>query len=197
MVIVGAGGLGREILTILIEDNFQDDIVFYDENPQIEPLLYHRYPVLQNLSALKELFNNGDKRFVTAIGSPRLREKLTNKIENKGGILCSVISKRTTIFHFNPSYQGAIIQPGVGISYGVEIGTGSAIHINATIGHCVQMGRYINIGPNASVIGPCTIGDYSYISAQTCVLPNVSIGKHVIVNAGMVVDRDLADYEIF
>ena len=197
MVIVGAGSLGREILTIMIEDGFHDEIVFYDENSNIPSVLYNKFQVINNSASLEKLFLEGDNRFITAVGSPRLREKLTKKIEILGGELSSVISKRTTIFHFNKNYIGAIIQPGVGISYGVEINEGAAIHINATIGHNVKIGKYVNIGPNATVIGPSSIGDYSYISAQACLLPNIIVGKHVIVSAGKVVDHDLADFEIF
>lgn len=197
MLIVGAGSLGKEILTIMIEDRFPEEIIFYDENPNIPPILYNKYRVINNSSDLKNIFSKGDNRFITAVGSPRLREKLTRKIELLGGSLSSIISKRTTIFNFNDNYSGVIIQPGVGISYDVEIKEGAAIHINSTIGHCVKIGKYVNIGPNATIIGPSSIGDYSYISAQACLLPNITIGKNVIVTAGKVVDSDLPDYQIF
>jgi sugar O-acyltransferase (sialic acid O-acetyltransferase NeuD family) len=195
MLIIGCGGLGKEILTILIEDHFSDEIVFYDEGPNAPDMLYGTYRVLKDLPAVEAYFRGGDRRFITGIGNPRIREMLTTKIETVTGYLDSVISKRTTIFHFNDKYSGVIIQPGVGISHNVRIEKGAAIHINATIGHSTSIGKYVNVGPNATIIGPVEIGAYSYISAQAVVLPNITIGKNVIVSAGKVVNRSLADYE--
>jgi len=197
MLIAGTGGLGKEILGILIQDDFEDEIVFFDENKHMPDLLYNKFRVIKELSLLKEFFEKGDNRFITGIGNPRLREKITLLIEKHGGETFSVISKRVSVFHYNEEYKGVIIQPGVGISHNVSMGKGSAIHINSTIGHSTTIGKYVNIGPNASVIGPVEIGDYSYISAQTIILPNVKIGKNVIVTAGKLVDRDLEDFASF
>ena len=195
MVIIGTGGLGKEVLGILIKDKFPDDIVFFDENTKVPDILYNKFKVIKDLKSLKKYFLKGDKRFITGIGHPRIREKLTIKIEKAGGKLFSVISKGIFIFPFNEKYIGVIIQPGVGISHNVKIGKCAAIHINSTIGHSTIIGKYVNIGPNVSVIGPVQIGDYSYISAQAIVLPNIKIGKNVVVTAGKVIDKDIADFE--
>jgi sugar O-acyltransferase (sialic acid O-acetyltransferase NeuD family) len=193
MLIAGTGGLGKEILGILIQDDFRDEIVFFDENKQSSDLLYDKFRVIKEWSLLKEYFEKGDNRFITGIGNPRQREKITLLIEKQGGEMFSVISKRVSIFHYNEKYKGAIIQPGVGISHNVTLGQGAAIHINSTIGHSAIIGKYVNIGPNVSVIGPVEIGDYTYISAQAIILPNVKIGKNVIVTAGKLVDKDIPD----
>ncbi len=195
MLIAGCGGLGKEILTILIEDNFNDEVVFFDEGYKTTDLLHGIYKVLNDLESVKKYFRKGDNRFITGIGNPRIREMLTLKIEKAGGLLASVISERTTIYHYNEKYSGVIIQPGVGISHNVRIGSGSVVHINSTIGHSVVLGKYVNIGPNATIIGPVNIGDYSYISAQAVVLPNINIGKNAIVTAGTIVNRNLLDFE--
>lgn len=195
MLIIGTGGLGKEILGILIEDNFPGEITFYDENPDGPEKLYGTYKVLRSVDTVKKYFSKDDKRFITGIGHPRLREKLNLKTESLGGILTSVISKRTSIFHYNEKYSGVIIQPGVGISHNVIIGDGSAIHINSTIGHSSILGKYVNIGPNVSVIGPVEIGDYSYIGALSVVKPNIRIGKNVVVSVGKIVEKNLADFE--
>jgi sugar O-acyltransferase (sialic acid O-acetyltransferase NeuD family) len=197
MLIAGTGGLGREILGILIQDDFRDEIVFFDENKQAPELLYDKFRVIKDWDLLKAYFEKGDNRFITGIGNPRLREKITLLIEKHGGEMFSVISKRVSVFHYHEEFIGVIIQPGVGISHNVTIGKGAAIHINSTIGHSAIIGKYVNIGPNVSVIGPVEIGDYSYISAQAIILPNVKIGKNVIVTAGKLVDKNLENFVSF
>ena len=197
MLIAGTGGLGKEILGILIDNNYLDEILFFDEDTDAPDFLYNKFKVIKDLKSVEAYFDKGDKQFITGIGSPRIREKMTLKLEKCGGRMCSVISKRASVFPMNVQYPGVIIQPGVGISHNVTIGKGAAIHINSTIGHSTIIGKYVNIGPNVSVIGPVEIGDYSYISTHATVLPNIKIGNNVIVTAGSLVDRDLEDFLSF
>ena len=42
MLIVGAGGLGIEILGILIKDDYSGDICFFDENKEHNSLLFNK-----------------------------------------------------------------------------------------------------------------------------------------------------------
>ena len=60
-------------------------------------------------------------------------------------------------------------------------------------------------GPNAStamqkvfpiVKGPVTIGDHSWISVNSTIMPNVSIGKYCIVAANSFVNDSFPDYSI-
>lgn len=44
--------------------------------------------------------------------------------------------------------------------------------------------------------GDIVIGDGSWIGANVCILPNVSIGKHCVVGAGSVVTKSIPDYTI-
>lgn len=196
MLIIGTGGLGKEILGILAEDHYPEEIIFFDENRDVPDLLYNKYTVIKSDKLLKSYLKK-KPQFITGVGHPRIREKITKKAEQMGGILTSVISSRTSIFPFNETYSGIIIQPGVGISHNVKFGRCCAVHINSTIGHSCKIGNFVNIGPNVSIIGPVSIGSYSYISAQVTVLPHLEIGSHVVVTAGKVVTRNLADFETF
>ncbi|MBU0765261.1 MAG: acetyltransferase [Bacteroidetes bacterium] len=197
MLIVGTGGLGKEVMQILLTEKQTDSFYFFDENPQCPSMLYDRFRVIKEFDELKEYFDTVDKKFVTAIGHPRIREKVTAKILAAGGIPGNVISCNTYIFPFNEIPEGIIVQPGVGISHGVKFGRFCAIHINSSIGHSSFLGNYINVAPSVNIIGPVKIGDYSYISAGAVIMPHLEIGKNVIVEPGVVVKRDLKDFETY
>jgi sugar O-acyltransferase (sialic acid O-acetyltransferase NeuD family) len=197
MLIIGTGGLGKEVLALLIDEKEAGEICFFDENQKAPDLLYNKFKVFKSIETVTDYFRNKDNRFITAIGNPRLRKKLTEKISKAGGELTSVISSRASLFQFNEPCQGAIIQPGVGVSHGVKFGKSCAIHINASIGHSSKLGSYINIGPSATIIGPVEIGDFTYIGAQSVILPNLKIGKNVIVGAGTIVDKNLQDNQTY
>lgn len=197
MLVVGTGGLAKEIFAMIIEHKTTDSIIFYDENKDNPSLLYNKYNVLKDESEVKKYFSNIGPDFIVGIGNPRLREKLTNKMKKLGGQNSKIISKDSAIFQFNKYPEGTIIEPFVGISHGLEIGEGCAIHIHASIGHAAIIGKYVNIGPAATIIGPTEIGDYSYIGAKTLIMPNLKIGKQVIISAGTIVNRNLEDFETY
>jgi len=195
MIIIGAGGMGQEILGILLDNDYKGEIIFFDENQNVDIIL-DKYLVIHNEKEIIKYLNN-DNRFVVGIGHPRLREKFYKKFLKLGGKPISVISKDSKIFPNSKISEMCIIHPYVGISWGVEIGFGCVLHINCTIGHKVKLGKFVNIGPGANIIGPATINDYSYIGANSVILNNINIGKNVIINAGKIVDINLKDYETF
>lgn len=197
MLIAGAGGQGKEVLGVLMLDGFQGELCFFDENEDVPDLLFNKFKVYKTIAEVQDYFQTNDDRFVVGIGHPRLREKMTNKLITAGGNLTSIISSSASIFPYNEPYHGLIMQPGSGISHGVQISSSCLIHINATIGHEVIIGKYVTIGPNTSIIGPSVIEDYCSIGANVTILPKVKLGKNAIVGAGALVNQDLQENETF
>lgn len=197
MLIIGTGGQGKEVLGVLLHNEIDDSICFFDEDKNTPALLYDKYKVYHSIDEVKAHFQNNGNQFITAIGHPRIREKLTIKIENAGGKLTSVISSHSFVFQFNDRYDGIIIQPGAVISHAVKIGKSCLLHAHATIGHSVEIGNYVTIGPGVAIIGPTVIGNYCHIGAKAVILPGLKTGNNVIVGAGAVVSRDLRDHETY
>ncbi|MCX7862508.1 MAG: acetyltransferase [Bacteroidales bacterium] len=197
MIIVGAGALGLETLAILLDNGYNDEIVFFDDDKQkTQQKIFDKFDIITDKN---EQINYLHKNpyFIVSIGHPRLRSKKYNLIIQWGGIPVNVISKKAHVFPFLQPFEGCIIEPSAGISHGVKLGTSCAIHINCTIGHQVQLGNFVNIGPGANVVGPCNIGSYSYISVGAVVHPHVTIGNNAFIGSNVVVNRDVADFETF
>lgn len=194
MIIAGTGGLGLEILGMLIDNDYQNEIVFYDENPGGPENLFGKYRVIKKEEVLKNHFQQNGGDFITGIGNPRIREKVNERISALGGTLCSVVSKRAGVFQFNTIPSGTIIHPYVLISHHLTMGEGCALHAHSSIGHAARLGKYINIAPGVSIIGPIEIGDYTYIAAGAVILPHIRIGKNVVISAGAIVKNDVPDF---
>jgi sugar O-acyltransferase (sialic acid O-acetyltransferase NeuD family) len=197
MLIVGTGGLAKEVLGMIVRNKLSDYVIFYDENKATPVLLYDRYKVLHEENELKQYFSTHSPEFIVGIGNPRIREKLTLKMRELGGDSTNVISNEAALFQFNDYSTATIIEPFVGISHGLTLGEGCAIHIHSSIGHAAKIGKYVNVGPGATIVGPIEIGNYTYIGAKSLLLPNIKIGKHVIIAAGVTVNKDLQDCETF
>jgi acetyltransferase-like isoleucine patch superfamily enzyme len=78
----------------------------------------------------------------------------------------------------------------------------SSVHIGqqSTIGNFVFIYPFVVFTndphpPSNICIGP-TVGDYSQIAVHTTVLPDVKIGKHVLIGANSLVARDVDDYAL-
>jgi len=197
MLIVGTGGLAKEILAMIIKYKLSESVTFYDENNNVPSILYNKFKVIKEEGEIRKYLKSDSPEFIVGIGNPRVREKLTNKLKNYGGKNSKIISKDSALFQFNNYPEGTIIEPFVGISHSLQIGEGCAIHIHVSIGHAAIIGKYVNIGPSATIIGPTEIGDYSYIGAKSLIMPNLKVGKQVIVSAGVTVNRDLNDFETY
>lgn len=100
----------------------------------------------------------------------------------------------------------------------LEIGGNSYIGMNTTIngfrakvkiGCNVSIAQSVNImsdsGPNASeemqkffpiMIGPVTVGDHSWIGANSVIMPGVSLGKFCVVAANSFVNKSFDDYSV-
>lgn len=196
MIIAGAGSAGIETLGIYLSTG-KTDVVMYDDktNANVE-FLGQQYKIISTEEDLLCQISRNPE-FCVAVGNPRMREKLFERLVALGGKPTNIMNTKFLYSISDLSQNGSIIQPGVNISYGFEMGKSCMLHANSTIGHKVKLGNFINIGPSCAIIGPCEIGDYSYIGAGSVILPHHKIGKHVVVSAGSVVDRDLADYETF
>lgn len=197
MLIIGTGGLAKEVFCMVLKYKLSDDITFYDEDKSTPAILYNKYKVLHEEKEVQNYFSNISKDFIVGIGNPRIREKLTLKMRKLDGESTNVISNESAIFQFNDYSTATIIEPFVGISHALSLGEGCAIHIHASIGHAAKIGKYVNVGPGATIVGPIEIGDYTYVGAKALVLPNIKIGKHVVIAAGVTVNKDLNDYETF
>ena len=197
MLIVGAGGQGKEALAVLLDNGHDQPIHFFDEAPDASTLLYGKFKVYSTQEEVKQYFVDHSPEFIVAVGHPRIRKKLTETLKSLGGHLSSVISKSAHLFQFNDSFDGMIAKPGAVISHGVEIGSGCIIHVHASVGHSCIIGDYSNIGPGAALIGPVHIGNNCQIGARAIILPGLNIGNNVIIGAGVVVREDLANNESY
>ena len=195
MIIAGAGSAGIETTGICLLSGC-NDIVLYDDSINSNDLILQKYHVIKTEEELKKAIERNPD-FCVAIGHPRTREKVFNRLLKMGGNPTNVINYKAVYSVCEIPQAANIMHPGVNISYDFEIGKSCMIHANVVIGHKVKMGNFVNVSPLCSIIGPCTIGDYAYIAAGSVILPHHKIGKNAIIPARSVVDRDVKDYETF
>lgn len=136
------------------------------------------------------------------IGSPRIREKIANKIEDDPLLVpVNLISSSATIpkdmlylARTDPWYgfnKGIVICPRVTLT--VDVRLGKHVHLNTacTICHDVTIGDYSIVSPGATICGKVTIGARCYVGAGAVIKDGISIVDDVTIGAGSVVVKDI------
>lgn len=196
MIIIGAKGFAKEVLEIFHQNNQLEGLAFFDNiNPDIPNHLYSQFPVLKNEAEAKRFMEKNGNEFCLGIGSPKARSLMSDLFESWGGALCSVISPKAIIGHYNTTIgHGACIMSGTVITNDVCIGKGVLINLNCTIGHDVNIGNFSELSPGVHVSGHCQIEEQATLGTGAVLIPGVSIGHHSVIAAGAVVTQAVDAY---
>lgn len=191
IVIIGAGGFGREVAW-LIEDinklNTQWNVVgFVDDNEAIQGTEINGYRVVGNIEWLKgqELY------VVNAIGDPIIKKKIMDRLRGSRHVYPvlihpSVIYSDKVIFG-----EGSIICAGNIITVNIEVGKHVIINLDCTIGHDVILGDYTTVLPSVNVSGFVETEQCVSIGTGSAIIQGVSVGRNTVIGAGSVVVKDL------
>lgn len=195
MLVIGAGGLAKEILEILsVEMNLPDEkIIFFDDINKEEDLLFSRFKILHDFHEVKAYFQlKKNPRYTLGLGTPSKRRDFSEKIGKVGGQLTSLISKNAKIGSFNTNIgKGTVIMPGVIITNNIQIGKGVLINLNSSVSHDTIVSDYVEIACGVNIAGRCKIEKNVFIGTNATILPNLTIGENSIIGAGAVVISDV------
>ncbi|MCB0538757.1 MAG: acetyltransferase [Bacteroidetes bacterium] len=194
MVIIGTGGMAKDIVGSLARDYRHKVFYFYnDRSDYAEKLFVNRYPIIRNIGQLQKHFTQHGYDFVSAIANPLLRMRMNDKIREIGGNLTTVIAMKENVSEFTEIEAGTIIQPDIVISSEVFVGEGCFFNCGTIIGHDVRIGKYTSFGPGVRVLGNAEIGEFSYIGCNAIIAPGVKIGKKVRIGMAKVITEDVPD----
>ncbi|MDZ5034410.1 transferase, partial [Clostridium perfringens] len=160
IVIVGAGGFGREVAWLIEEINkkeLQWNILgFIDDDLSKKGNFLNAYEILGDLQSLEKI---KDLYFACAIGNSNIKAKLANRCEEIGLKPATLIHPNVELGNFNEIGIGNIICAGNVITVNVKTGKYVTINLSCTIGHDVILKDYITVYPSVSISGNCDIGE--------------------------------------
>lgn len=181
--IVGAGGLGREVRTMLDANTFSFQ-GFIDDDASKPNVKFD----IETFKSQKER----DSNIFLAIGSPKDREALVQRLSPEPNFL-SLVHPRA-ILQDKKSIEigkGSIISAGSILTCDISHGDFAIINLNCTIGHDVQIGNFCSLMPSVNLSGNVTLEEGVFIGSGATVLQGITIGKGAIIGAGAVVTKDI------
>lgn len=198
MIIIGAKGFAKELLTVIYQNNTDENFCLYDDvNNDMPDLLYDKYKIIKNIDSAEKYIKSVDNRFLLGIGNPILRYNMVKKFSNIYGVLTSTIAQSAKIGNFdNQIGIGTNIMSNVIIEASNQIGMGCIIHTNSFISHDISIGNFCEISPSVNLLGNVEIGNFTSIGTGAIILPKIKIGENVIVGAGAVITKNIPNNSV-
>lgn len=193
VVIIGAGGFGREIVSFLKFDKEYKIEGFVDADTSLSGKIIDDILVLGTDQELEKIKKDGVLCAFVAIGNSEIRASVYEKVKSLGFEIINVVHPSSIIASDVSMGNGNIIYPNVTINTGVIIGNSALINSNVSVGHDVKIGNFTNINSGVNIAGRVTIRDLSFLGIGCSVLENIVIGSKVIVGGGALVCKDVAD----
>ena len=189
MIVFGANGFAKQLLPTLVD--LKTEVVFLDQDRSNSTL--YKYPIIHKVEDVDAFFQK-DNQFTLGVGNPRLRKKLSEILENRGGRLAGLQNKHSMVSDIETYLDESVqfLQSTIVESF-VQIGKGTLLNIGAKVCHDSKVGAFCEIGPNVTIAGGCTIGNGCSFGASATVIPNIRIGNNVTIGAGAVVINDIPD----
>lgn len=196
LVVVGAGGFGREVVSLVRE------LSRTGAGPSIAGVVDDR-PDPVNVRRLERLGvpllgGVGDlvrecrrTAVVLAIGSAAARRSIAQRLTQTDATFPTLVHPDAWVGTDVELGEGTVVCPGARLSAQVTVGRHVHIDQNATVGHDCVLEDFVRLNPQACVSGEVTVRTGALIGANATILQGLSVGSDTTVGAGAVVLRDL------
>lgn len=192
LVIIGAGGFGREVLSWARQSAAHGTEWtvrgFIDDNPVAPGIAELDVP---RLGGIADYRPQPDDVFTCAIGRVDVKQRCIETVRAAGGVFVPVIHRSVVIGERVVIGEGAILCPGVIVCPDARIGNFVSVNLHSTVAHDCRIGDWTQIHCHVDVTGNVMIGASVTIGSHASLLPGVTVGDRTIIGAGTVVNRDV------
>ncbi len=189
LIIIGAGGFGREVLFLAqrLGINIKG---FLADTPALQGTSVDNIPVIGTIDQWTE---HTDATFVVAIGSPKGRQAVIAKMNQLGTPKFTTLVDPSAIIGKKVDIEaGSIICAGVICTTNIKIGKNVILNLNTTVGHDTQIGDYCTLAPGVNISGNTHLCDGVEIGTGASLREKLTLGDGCIVGMGSVVVKDVA-----
>ena len=195
IVIVGAGGVGRETSLIIQQINelkiTWNLIGFIDDDVNSWGNVINGYPVIGGMDSLEKL--SLDTYVVVAIANYEVKRKIVNRINNKFKF-ATIIHPKVYIHDYINIGEGTLIYEGAILTTNIKVGNHVIISPKCGIGHDSIIKDYVSLLWNVNISGNDVIEEGVMMGSASTVIQGKRIGKGSTVGAGAVVIDNIDSY---
>jgi len=192
LVIVGAGGFGREMFGAALES------VGYGVDFDVKGFLDAKGDALAAFAGYPPVIGSpdgyqidADDVFVTALGSIASRRRCVEALEARGAKFVSIVHRTATIGPNVAIGEGSFIAPHVSLTADVFVGRHVSVFHSSSVGHDSRLGDFSHVYAQCSIGGSVVLGDGAIVYPGSVVAPRRKIGAAAVVGAGSAVFVDV------
>lgn len=193
LVIIGAGGFGRELLAWArqsIQFNHEWTIKgFIDDNPSA---LAGKNTPAPWLGTVVDYQPAPDEVFLCAIGTPAAKRHCSEMIAGRGGRFTRLIHRTAVMADNVEMAEGVILCPYAVVSANNRLGRGVVVNLHSSVDHDCEVGDWTQINCHCDLTGGVRIGREVFFGSSVAIIPGVTVGDGAFLGAGSVVLRDVA-----
>ena len=184
----GAGGLARELASVLLESGVNPTHIRFivDEKYYSDSFEWNG---INMRSAV-----NGLEGAVVALGDLNARGSVARRAGGWEKLRSLVIGD----VGFGVSIgTGSIVAAGARITCDVSIGRGCLMQMDTTVAHDCVIGNEVNVNPGARLNGGVVIGDRVLIGSQASIREGIEVCSDTIIGMGAVVVKDIREPGVY
>lgn len=195
LVIIGAGGHGKEIVWNLREmisagTLFRHEIIGYCDDAKPEGTLVAGLPVWGTIEEAAHRFGR-ELSYVCGVAKNKVRPALVTRAEKAGWTPVSIIHPRAMIADDVQIGAGAYVAAGAYVGPGARIAPHAIVNVLASVGHDVVLEEHTQICPGAKLSGASVIRRGAFVGSNAVVAPGKVVGEWSTVSATAFVSTDI------
>ncbi|MCE5267209.1 MAG: acetyltransferase [Planctomycetaceae bacterium] len=192
LVIVGAGGFGREVFDLVQDINRErptwDVLGFVDDNTGALAGYTDFPPVL---GAIDYQCRWGSAKMVCAVGSPCIRRRLVERLDKHGARWATLIHPTAHVGTGSILGEGCVLCIRAIVTANVRLGRHVHINCTASAGHDACIGDFCTLSSHVDICGHAVIGEGVLLGSHAAVLPSVHVGNWACVGVSSAAIRDV------
>ena len=193
LIIIGAGGFGREMFAAARE------AVGYGETFRIKGFLDGNVSALDGFSGYPGIIGSpetyaieeGDV-FVTALGSISARRRCAAMIEERGGRFIPIVHRSASLGPNVTVGDGSFVAHNAVLTADISVGRHSCVFHGSVIGHDTVLEDFTHVYSLVSVGGSVRIREGAAVFPGARIVPRIEIGEGSVVGIGSAVVRSVA-----
>jgi acetyltransferase EpsM len=190
IVILGAGGHGRDIKAILNNSGDYNFLGFLDDDKE---KIANDVEVLGPISDYTRLMSlrGKDLYYLIGINDPNERRRLCDYMDSIHARAGMAIHRTADLGYQNFYKPGLVMGPYSVLTTLVNLGRHVHLNTGASVNQGSYIGDFCTLSPGARVCGDVQVGDTTYLGANATVINLMHVGRNSIVGAGAVVVDDI------
>ena len=197
LLLVGAGGLAREVLSAVraFDPPRWDVLGFLDDNASRHGELIDGVPVLGPLDAVAE---HPDAAVVICTASTRdqaSRRRIAARLDLPAQRYATVVHPTASVARGTVIGAGSVLLAFVAVTAPQEIGAHVVVMPHTTITHDDRIAGFATFASRVALAGGVSVGEAAYLGSGALVREGRSVGAGALIGMGAVVLDDVPPFE--